>query len=60
MNGPLDGVSIVDGHELAESITDPEINASMDANGNEIGDQCAWTDLADITTGTDTFPVQLL
>jgi hypothetical protein len=60
VNGPLDGVSIVEGHELAESITDPLLNAWKDASGNEIGDKCAWTNLADITTTLGKFAVQPL
>jgi hypothetical protein len=60
VSGPLDGVSIVEGHELAESITDPLINAWIDATGNEIGDKCAGTDLSVITTGLGNFAVQPL
>jgi hypothetical protein len=59
-SGTLDGVSIVEGHELAESITDPLLNAWIDAGGNEIGDKCAWFDLANITTAAGTFAVQPL
>ena len=44
----LDGVSIVEGHELAEAITDPQLNAWYDTSGSEIGDICAWTGLASI------------
>ncbi len=59
-NGTLDGVSIVEGHELAESITDPLVNAWYDASGNEIADKCAWTDLANLATAAGNFPVQPL
>jgi hypothetical protein len=58
--GVLDGVSIVEGHELAESITDPLLNAWFDAGGNEIGDKCAWTSLANVTTYGGTFAMQPL
>jgi hypothetical protein len=58
--GVLDGVSIVEGHELAESITDPLVNAWFDATGNEISDKCAWTSLANVTTYGGTFAVQPL
>lgn len=58
--GVLDGVGIVEGHELAESITDPLVNAWLDAGGNEIGDKCAWTSLANVTTYGGTFAVQPL
>jgi len=60
VNGPLDGVSIIEGHELAESLTDPFLDSWYDASGNEIGDKCAWTNLADITTAYGTFAVQPL
>src|SRR5579859_3672542 len=59
-SGLLDGVSIVEGHELAEAITDPLLNAWYDASGNEIGDKCAWFDLANISTAAGTFAVQPL
>jgi hypothetical protein len=60
--GRLDGVSIVEGHELAETITDPNINAWIDSSGNEIGDKCAWIGMRDVPMGgiDVTFPVQAL
>ena len=58
--GTNDGVSIVEGHEMAESITDPLINAWYDSSGEEIGDKCAWINLQNITLSTGTFPVQPL
>jgi hypothetical protein len=58
--GTEDGVSIVEGHELAEAITDPLLNAWFDSSGQEIGDKCAWINLQNITTSTGTFPVQPL
>ena len=60
VDGPLDGVSIVEGHELAEAITDPLLNAWIDAGGNEIADKCAWESLSNIALPGGTFPVQLL
>jgi hypothetical protein len=59
-NGTLDGVSITAGHELAETITDPLLNAWYDAHGYEVGDKCAWTNLADISTPGGSFAVQPL
>ncbi|GAA1938643.1 hypothetical protein [Kitasatospora viridis] len=56
----LDGVSIVEGHELAETITDPLLNAWIDAGGNEIGDKCAWSGLSTIPTAGGSFAVQPL
>jgi hypothetical protein len=56
----LDGVSIVEGHEMAETITDPLLNAWYDSSGAEIGDKCAWINLSTITTSKGTFAVQPL
>jgi hypothetical protein len=56
----LDGVSIIAGHELAESMTDPLANAWYDAGGNEVGDKCLWFDSQNITTSLGTFAVQPL
>jgi serine protease len=42
----LDGVTIVGGHEQAETETDPQPNTGwLDSSGNENGDKCAWTNL---------------
>jgi serine protease len=42
-NGPLDGVSIVEGHEYAETITDQNPPGGWtDSRGAENGDKCAW------------------
>jgi hypothetical protein len=57
--GVLDGVTIVAGHEYAETVTDPGTNAWMDVNGiaGENGDKCStYTGAAPLSTGT--FPVQ--
>jgi serine protease len=44
--GTLDGVSIVFGHEQAETETDPFPNSGwLDSSGAENGDKCAWTNL---------------
>ena len=59
--GYLDGVSIVAGHEVAESESDPEPNTGwLDSSGEEIGDKCAWTGLADVAFSSGTFAVQPL
>lgn len=64
--GTLDGVSIVLGHELAESQSDPWPDTGWaDASGNEIGDKCAWinlqnTNFGGTTLGTNEFPTQPL
>ncbi|HZD87714.1 MAG TPA: hypothetical protein VE088_06885 [Gaiellaceae bacterium] len=60
------GITIVEGHELAETITDQFPNGGwLDANGEENGDKCAWISSgqgasADVTLSTGTFPVQSL
>lgn len=44
--GTYDGVSIVGGHEEAETQTDPQPNSGwLDSSGSEIGDKCAWISL---------------
>jgi serine protease len=44
--GTLDGVSIVGGHEQAETETDPQPNTGwLDSSGEENGDKCAWIGL---------------
>ena len=46
--GTYDGVSIVGGHEEAETQTDPQPNSGwLDSSGSEIGDKCAWQSLED-------------
>jgi hypothetical protein len=44
--GTLDGVTIVGGHEQAETETDPFPNSGwLDSSGAENGDKCAWVSL---------------
>jgi serine protease len=62
--GTLDGVSIVEGHEYAETITDTyPAGGWTDSSGAENGDKCAWISSGtgrsqDITLTTGTFAVQ--
>ncbi len=50
--GTLDGASIVGGHEITETITDPGAgNGWTDSSGAEIGDKCAWTNDQNVTMG---------
>ena len=57
----LDGVSIVEGHEMAETETDPQPNSGwLDGSGAENGDKCAWTNLQDTNLGGTSFPTQPL
>lgn len=64
--GPNAGITIVEGHEMAETETDQFPSGGwLDANGSEIGDKCAWISSgqgasADVTFATGTFPVQSL
>jgi serine protease len=64
-SGPLDGVTIVEGHEYAETITDQNpAGGYTDNSGEENGDKCAWITPGtaggsfDLTTSTGTFAVQ--
>jgi len=62
--GTYDGVSIVEGHEYMETITDMRPRTGWtDSSGQENGDKCAWISsgpgaMANITTTTGTFAVQ--
>jgi serine protease len=64
--GPNAGMTIVEGHELAETITDQFPNGGwLDSGGAENGDKCAWIGsgqgaAANIQLSTGTFPVQSL
>ncbi len=62
--GALDGVTIVGGHEYAETITDTfPAGGWTDSSGYENGDKCAWISSGqgasqNITLSTGTFAVQ--
>lgn len=64
--GPDAGITIVAGHEMAETITDQFPNGGwLDSGGAENGDKCAWISsgqgaAADVNLSTGTFPVQSL
>jgi serine protease len=59
--GPLDGFSIVAGHEYAETLTDPALNAWYDTSlSGEIGDKCVWVGLFAEPLSTGFFPQQAL
>ena len=65
-SGATDGVTIVEGHELAETITDQFPNGGwLDRNGEENGDKCAWISSGsgasrEINLSTGSFAVQTL
>ncbi len=57
----LDGVSIVEGHEMAEAETDPQPSTGWtDSSGAEIGDKCAWVNLQNTDLNGTYFPTQPL
>src|SRR5262252_8323751 len=63
--GTLDGVSIVEGHEYAETITDQNpAGGWTDTSGEENADKCAWITPGttggsfDLTLATGTFAMQ--
>jgi serine protease len=62
--GTLDGVTIVGGHEYAETITDQyPAGGWTDSSGNENGDKCAWISSGqgasqNISLSTGSFAVQ--
>ncbi len=62
--GTLDGVSIVEGHEYAETITDQNpAGGWTNSSGEETGDLCAWDQgggalSQDVTFTTGTFAMQ--
>jgi hypothetical protein len=64
--GLTDGITIVAGHEMAETETDQYPSSGwLDSNGAENGDKCAWIRsgqgaAANITLSTGTFAVQSL
>jgi len=64
--GPNAGITIVGGHEFAETETDIFPNGGwLDGNGAENGDKCAWISSgqgasANVTMNGATFPVQSL
>jgi serine protease len=62
--GILDGVTILAGHEYAESETDPFLNAWLDSDKNENSDKCLQWSLPgyfrNLTFSTGTFVVQPL
>ena len=64
--GPQAGITIVSGHEMAETVTDQFPNGGwLDSSGEENGDKCAWMSsgqgaAADIKLSTGTFAVQSL
>jgi serine protease len=60
--GPNAGITIVEGHELAETQSDLYPNGGwLDSGGAENGDKCAWNSATgSVSFSTGTYPVQPL
>lgn len=60
--GPDAGITIVGGHEFAETETDQFPSTGWtDGSGSEIGDKCAWNSATtNVTLTSGTFPLQPL
>ena len=55
--GPTAGITIVGGHEMAETITDQFPNGGwLDQSGEENGDKCAWISSGQGESAAVTFP----
>ena len=55
--GPNAGITIVGGHEMAETITDQFPNGGwLDSGGSENGDKCAWLSSGQGASANVTFP----
>jgi serine protease len=55
--GPNAGITIVGGHEMAETETDQFPNGGwLDSGGSENGDKCAWIQSGQGASATVTFP----
>jgi len=67
-NPGADGMASIISHELEETVSDPDLNAWYDRQGNENADKCAWTfgatyaaangSLANMKLGTRDFLIQ--
>jgi hypothetical protein len=59
--GEYAGVTIVGGHEEAETQTDPQPNTGwLDSGGSEIGDKCAWNSATADNPAAGGYPTQPL
>jgi serine protease len=55
--GPDAGITIVEGHEAAETMTDQFPSTGwLDSSGSEIGDKCAWISSGQGASADVTFP----
>ena len=53
-----EGVTIVEGHEYGESVTDPQPFSGWNSSQGEIGDICAWIDIQNDPFGSKSFTAQ--
>ena len=56
--GADEGMTIVEGHELMESVTDPQPFSGWNSGQGEIGDLCAWTNILNDPFGTFSYTSQ--
>ncbi|HSC50910.1 MAG TPA: hypothetical protein VLD16_11660 [Gaiellaceae bacterium] len=54
----LAALANVSGHELSEMLTDPQLNAWYDRQGNENADKCAWTFSGTVAVGGQSWKIQ--
>jgi len=54
----LSALANVSGHELSETLTDPQLNAWYDQQGEENADKCAWTFSGDVQIGSQSWKIQ--
>lgn len=58
-SGPDEGVTIIEGHEYGESVTDPVVGAGWyNVVYGEIGDICSWTDVKNDPFGKKSYTEQ--
>jgi hypothetical protein len=58
--GKVEGVTIIAGHELAESVTDPDPYSGWNSVQGEIADMCEWRDLENDPFGKSAWTSQPL
>ena len=54
----LSALANVSGHELSETLTDPQLNAWYDQQGEENADKCAWTFSGTVQIGSQSWKIQ--
>jgi hypothetical protein len=54
----LAALANVSGHELSEMLTDPQLDAWYDQQGQENADKCAWTFNRNVTIGGQSWKIQ--